>query len=256
MFKQRKWLVALIALVVISLVFGIGQVMADGPTSEPDPVVPNNNPANSAVDPEVVDAVSIPAAPPQEIQPQSGPTDSEGNPLAEAAVSTSYPDLVEETEPLAPSATNATTYFRRYAGIAFQPRDSDTGYDYFGVGCISSKGADYFVLDMQLPTGAVIDFVRFYYYDTSTANARMYLTWYDGAGGYDDVMYVDSSGTSGYGSAGAFTDYTVDPINQAISLVWRPNTTGSSMALCGARVRIQVPFGIAFLPNIVRESAP
>jgi hypothetical protein len=164
-----------------------------------------------------------------------------------------YADPVEE----APADGQAPTaaYFKRYPGVAFQPRDSDTGYDYFGSGCISSKGADYFVLDIQLPDGAEIDFVRMYYYDTSSsANARMYLTSYNAQGGYSDVMYIDSGGASGYGSVGDFTSYVIDPITEAVTLVWRPNTTGSSMALCGVRIRYQYWISTDFLPSLLNST--
>lgn len=245
MFSQRKRFFALTALVLISLVIGISQVFADGPSSsEPEPAVPNDNVRSSELDPEV-------RALQNEVQVTDASVDSEGNPT-DAEPSTAFVEPVEEKP--APEDAQATTftYFKRYPGVAFQPRDSDTGYDYFGNGCISPKGSDYFVLDLQLPAGAEIDFVRLYYYDTSTANSRLYLTWYDGQGGYTDVDYVDSAGTSGYGTAGVFTSYLVDPINQAITLVWRQNTTGSSMALCGARIRYQVTIGTAFLPVITR----
>jgi hypothetical protein len=185
------------------------------------------------------------------MQATGGNVDSEGNPTT-LLPATGYADPVEEssTDGQAPAAT----YFKRYPGIAFQPRDSDTGYDYFGTGCISSKGTDYFVLDIQLPAGAEIDFVRMYYYDSSSANARMYLTSYNAQGGYSDVMYIDSSGTSGYGSVGAFTSYVMEPIHEAVTLIWRPNTTGSSMALCGARIRYQYWISTDFLPSLLNST--
>ncbi len=218
MFWQRKWLAALAALTILCLALGGRQILAEGPA-----------PTGAAN------------------------VDSEGR---ETAVSPpiTYADPVEEAEALADTQAPTATYFKHYPGTAFQPRDSDTGYDYFGNGCISSQGAAYFILNMQLPPGAEIDFVRLYFYDTSTADARLYLTWYDSAGNYSDVVYVDSSGTSGYGSAGAFTSYTVDPITQSINLVWRPNTPGASMALCGARIRYQAPFSASFLPAVLNET--
>lgn len=184
------------------------------------------------------------------IQATSTPASSEG--LAPSRPAGAHREFAEESVNPEGLAAGTVTYFKRYPGVAFQPRDSDTGYDYFGNGCISSKGSDYFTVDLQLPTGAVIDFIRLYYYDASSANARMYLSTYDAAGSYTDVDYVDSSGTGGYGSAGIFTNYTVDPITEAVVLVWRPNTTGATMALCGARVRFQATFGLAFLPLISR----
>jgi hypothetical protein len=242
MFKQPKLALVLTVLILISLFAGFSGVLADAPSpSEPDPAAANDNIQASEFDPEVLELQAAPQQP-------DGPVDSEGNPTdAQPALAQQEP--VEET--LVPEEPQATiTYFKNYSGVAFQPRDSDTGYDYFGSGCISSKGADYFVLNLQLPTGAVIDFFRMYYYDSSTANARMYLTWYNGQGGYSDLAYIDSSGSAGYGSVGGATNYTVDPVKQSINLIWRPNTTGSSMALCGVRIRYQVEVGQAFLPSL------
>jgi hypothetical protein len=247
MFLQRKWFFVLTAFVLMGFVLGIQQVLADASTSKPEPAVSNDRARNSELDPEVS---ILGETQEQNTDPN---VDSEGNPMTASPVPI-LTELVEETMDIQKPQATTATYFKRYSGVDFQPRDSDTGYDYFGSGCISSKGSDYFVLDVQLPSNAEIDFVRLYYYDTSSANARMYLTWYDGAGGYSDVMYIDSSGTSGYGSAGAFTSYMMDPVNQSVALVWRPNTTGSSMALCGARIRYQVPLGVSYLPVLTKDT--
>jgi hypothetical protein len=248
MFAQRKWSLVGLILVVVILSAGIGRTEADGPpSSEPETAIADGAATNSGIDPEVAELQTAAG------QPASAGVDSEGNPAPSDGPSKGQMDPVEETLTPEEQQAPAATYFKRYPGVAFQPRDSDTGYDYFGSGCISSQGADYFVLDIQLPAGAEIDFVRLYYYDASSANARLYLTWYDAQGGYSDVVYVDSSGSSGYGSAGIATSYTVDPITQAVTLVWRPNTTGSSMALCGARIRYQVSAGAAYMPYILRD---
>lgn len=245
MFLQRKWIVALTALVLIYTSIGINRLLADSPLLfDKVALLPNQSAENIQLEQEKMGSLPI-------SQANETAVDSEGNP-------TTPMNSVGQTEPveeiLSPADQDASTatYFKRYPGVAFQPRDSDTGYDYFGDGCISSKGADYFTVDLQLPADAEIDFIRMYYYDSSSANARMYLTWYDGQGGYSDVTQIDSSGSSGYGTVGGFTSYVVDPLNQSIVLVWRPNTTGSSMALCGARIRYQVPLGAAFMPSVMK----
>jgi len=249
MFSRRKLFFASLTLVLfVSLAIGFGRILADDPaSSEPQPVVQNDSVQTGEVDPEVAQLQE------GEIGVETA-VDSEGNPSA-ILHAPGLTDTVEET--LTPEEMRAPTitYFKRYPGMAFQPRDSDTGYDYFGNGCISSKVADSFVLDIQLPTGAEIDFVRMYFYDASSANSRMFLAWYDGQGGYSDVMFIDSSGNSGYGSVGDYTSYIIDPVNQAISLVWQPNTTGSSMALCGVRIRYQVPASSLHLPVVLNNSS-
>ena len=47
MILQRKWFLAFTALVVISLIVGIGQILADSSSSEPEPAVPNKDIQNS-----------------------------------------------------------------------------------------------------------------------------------------------------------------------------------------------------------------
>ncbi len=89
-----------------------------------------------------------------------------------------------------------------------------------------------FNLQLDLP-----DYLRLFYYDTSPVNADAWVTIYDGAGGYRDIVYVASSGTAGYGTTlSANSGHIVDNFNHAYVLNWRSNTKGASMRLCGLRV--------------------
>jgi hypothetical protein len=131
--------------------------------------------------------------------------------------------------------------FMFITGSNFQPRGGGS-YAYGGVGCVhlASGGTDFFTIDLQLPDGVVIDFLRLYYYDASaSANLRAYLTEYDGQGGYSDIFSTDSAGSGGYGSAGDYFSYTVDNTTHSLSVLVRPNGASSDLALCGVRLRYQ-----------------
>jgi hypothetical protein len=134
-----------------------------------------------------------------------------------------------------------TTKFIFITGSNFQPRGG-ASYAYGGVGCVylANSGTDFFTIDLQLPDGVEIDFLRLYYYDASaSANLRAYLTEYDGQGGYTDIFSTDSVGSGGYGSAGDFLSHTVDNTTHSLSILVRPYLASSQVQLCGVRVRYQ-----------------
>ncbi len=162
---------------------------------------------------------------------------------------------IEEGMPLRPAGVT-TTFFKRFAGAFFQPRSAATGsYTYFGFGCITATVDSYYVHEVQVPDGAVIDFIRFYYYDAHADDATMTVTTYDGQGGSSDIVSVDSSGSGGYGSRGTNLNLPVDSIAQSIMILYRPNTVSSSLALCGARIRYQYnPLGIIFTDSFENVS--
>lgn len=94
-----------------------------------------------------------------------------------------------------------------------------------------------FNLHLDLPEDSRIDYLRLFYYDTSPVDAAAWVTIYDGAGTYSDIIYVGSSGTAGYGtSLSAYSGHVVDNLNNAYVLNWRANTKGANMRLCGLRV--------------------
>ncbi|REJ74057.1 MAG: hypothetical protein DWQ36_09245 [Acidobacteria bacterium] len=149
----------------------------------------------------------------------------------------------------------SSTRFLFVAGSNFRARDSSTTFSYLGGGCLqrnSNVGDSWFTYDLDLPHGAVIDFLRVYYFDnTATYNVNSELWAFDGAGGTELVAEADGSGTPGYSSAGSgFFARTVDSVNDSFVIVASiQGGVGSSIALCGVRVRYQfdVPlFGDGF----------
>ena len=82
-----------------------------------------------------------------------------------------------------------TVHYKYVAGATLSPRDSSSGWDYSGVGCVSrASGSELFNIHLGLPEGSRIDYLRIYYYDTSASNSTAWITNYDGAGNYTDPV--------------------------------------------------------------------
>ena len=141
------------------------------------------------------------------------------------------------------------------AGSALHPVDSDTTWNYESYGCVSAGGTALFNADLDLPEGSRIDYLRIYYRDTSANNSIGWITTYDGAGGYDDLTYVQSSGSGGYGTQlSAYVGDVVDNHDNSYVLNWRANQNGNTMRLCGFRVAYRLPAKEVYLPISIKGS--
>lgn len=194
-----------------------------------------------------------------EAEQPAGETMANGEGQPETGVPTSVGEEVElQRGPEAPQAQ----FFKRATGSNFQPRDSDTTYSYGGAGCLrrdSNVGDSWFTLDLQLPDGAEIDFLRVYYYDTdATYDVNSELWAFDGAGGTALIAEADSSGSAGYSSAGSgFFSHTVDNINESLAVLAAvQGGVGSTLELCGIRIRYQYNLSGSYLPTILNMTAP
>ncbi len=131
-------------------------------------------------------------------------------------------------------------------GSVLKPRDSTARWTSSADGgCIySSDPWIVYNVDIQIPEDARIDYLRIYYYDTSSNNASAWVTTYNGAGGLSDLISVTSSGNTGYGYVvSEYLGHVVDNASNPYVLNWRPNQSGNSMRLCGLRVayRLWIP---------------
>lgn len=127
------------------------------------------------------------------------------------------------------------------AGSAFKPRSSSQSVTYAGAGCISSTEA--VTTDLQLPDGAEIFGVRTYYYNMGQlGSVTTFLTVYDGAGNYTDLLAAPSTMNAGYASEYFYFDFgtgpIVDNLPQSCVLTAR---TGTDLLLCGMRVYYGAP---------------
>lgn len=182
----------------------------------------------------------------------------EGQPETEARTFVAEEEELQE-DPDSPTAQ----FFKRAAGSNFRPRDSEVSFSYLGAGCVqrdTNVGDSWFTVDLQVPDGAIIDFLRVYYYDNDgTYNINSELWAFDGAGGTTLIAEADSSGTPGYSSAGSgFFSHTVDNLNESLVVVASiQGGVGSDLALCGIRIRYQyTPLASNFLPAVLNLTAP
>lgn len=154
-------------------------------------------------------------------------------------------------EAVAPTAEEAELgggfQFLRAAGSNFAPRDSDTAFSYGGAGCLqrdSNVGDSWFTYDVQLPDGALIDFMRVYFIDNDASfNVNSELWAFDGAGGTTLIAEADSSGTPGTGSASSASfAHTVNNAAQSLVVVGSiQGGVGIAVQLCGIRFRYLGP---------------
>ena len=157
--------------------------------------------------------------------------------------------------PVASSRGFSTTLHYEYvAGATLRPRDSSSGWDYSGVGCVSrASGSELFNIHLGLPEGSRIDYLRIYYYDTSASSSTAWVTSYDSTGGFTDITTVSSTGTAGYGTQlSSYVGHVVDNGSRSYVLNWSPGQNGNTMRLCGLRVAYRVPTRDLFLPLITR----
>jgi hypothetical protein len=190
-------------------------------------------------------------------QPDDFLTNGEGQP------DTDRPSFIEEEVELMESPeSQGVSVFQRIAGSNFQPRDSDTTFSYFGGGCMqrdANVGDSWFTVDLQVPNGALLDFLRVYYYDIdANYDINSELWAFDSAGGTSLIAEADSSGTPGYSSAGSdFFEHAVDNLNETLVIVTSiQGGVGNTLALCGVRVRYQYSIAANFLPAVLNMNTP
>ncbi|HPS32584.1 MAG TPA: hypothetical protein PKW57_03700 [Anaerolineaceae bacterium] len=175
--------------------------------------------------------------------PSEGESDLETLPAEPASEGEFRPD---ELQPEAPEAEPQWSgfYYDFSAGATMRPRASLTNWEYWGGGCLyTTKGYDLLTLPLNLPEGVRIDYLRLYYYDSSTAgNLVAYITIYDGGGGIADLISVVSSGSAGYGYV--VSDYVgqvVDNSTYAYVLNVGTGVNNETNRLCGLRVAYRLP---------------
>ena len=181
---------------------------------------------------------------PQDATPQSFAASEEAvadAPDWEALMAGPQPDKPGYGEARGPEWTDF--YYTFVAGSSLRPRDSSSAWRYPGVGCVYiNNGNQLMTVDLNIPSGARIDYLRLYYRDTSANNSRAWITTYDGAGAATDLTNVASAGNSGYGTTlSPLVSHVVNNASRSYSLNWRADQTGTSMQLCGLRVAYRLP---------------
>lgn len=167
-------------------------------------------------------------------------------------------ERLEEPSELAPdSSIQAASRYVFISANTFTAYDSTTAHSYYSAGCIyHTGGSAWMEHSLELPDGAVVDQLRFYYFDNDpTNNASLYFAAYNGAGATSTIATVNSAGAfNGY----SFTDSAVfsrvvDNSAEALSLSINFNAaTTNTLRICGVRVRYQYSPSAVFLPVINR----
>lgn len=150
---------------------------------------------------------------------------------------------------------SATMSYFHVAGTTLRPRDGGVDWTYEGGGCVSSSDeGQVFNINLDIPQGSRVDYLRLYYYDASENNSTAFLTSYNGLGGFTDLTSVLSDGNGGYGTrVSGLISQTLDFLGNSYVLNWRPNQAGDTMRLCGLRLAYRLPNEPLYLPLLVND---
>lgn len=145
-----------------------------------------------------------------------------------------------------PEANPEAAGYRFLAGSAFYPRESNTNYHYGFSGCTYiTGGGDTLTIDLDLPQGARVYGVRFFYYDNDPLDSfNFYLTDYDAQGVFRDLL-TETSVDGGYNSiyaevSSGYDPYTVDQFTHSLNIIVKDGF-GPNMQFCGARAFYETP---------------
>jgi hypothetical protein len=105
-------------------------------------------------------------------------------------------------------------------------------------GLAASAADGMFNIDLQLPQGCEVTYLRLYYYDVDRSHdSAAWLTAYTSSGSALDLAYVESDGPSGYSSQlSSQISHIVDHLSNAYVLNWKSGAPGPGHQLCGLRV--------------------
>jgi hypothetical protein len=156
----------------------------------------------------------------------------------------------------------ASQYYKRVTGFSFRPVHYATtfvGSD--GVCFHRSDDSGYGTLihDLQLPDGAEVNQVTFYYYDASIVQSINFeMRAVDGFGNGPTIASFTSAGSSGFGSVDSPQfSYVVDNFDEVLTLrASFPDGVSSALRLCGARISYTYDLASNFLPAVLNQTMP
>lgn len=132
------------------------------------------------------------------------------------------------------------THTLRIPGSVLRPVDSDATYSSSGSGgCVYATASpnSMFNTFVNLPHGATLLQLRFYFYDTSGSDSFVLLTELDYQGDVSTEWRLDSFGDTGPGlTTFSGINHVVDTTTYSYVVRWRPVATGSAMQACGFRL--------------------
>jgi hypothetical protein len=167
-----------------------------------------------------------------------------------------------KTSMAAPEASPAGTdgflpyfYYIFSAGSSLHSADYTMRQDYQPGGCVSAvdTGSQFFTLNLNLPDGARIDYLRLFYYDADASNSTANIRKYNGAGGYTEIATVSSTGSAGFGTTlSTYVGQVVNNSDGGYVLNWLPSIASTSQQLCGLRVAYRLPAKMMFMPIVTK----
>jgi hypothetical protein len=164
-----------------------------------------------------------------------------------------------EGEALA-AESGGQTFYKRVAGWNFMPLASTTTFVGLNPGCmarIDNTGLGTFVYDLQLPNGANLDYLSLYYFDQSPQKITVSILAFDGTGGSTTVDTLESAGSGGYGATGSDVfSHIVDNYSESLLIQAEIPQSGSTLQLCGVRVRYQFDISSNYLPAMLNSAVP
>ena len=149
-------------------------------------------------------------------------------------------------------APNVAYSYYQVSGATFQGKSSTATYAYDSAGCIHlTSGAEQVIIEMDIPNGSVIKYLRLYYRDSNASEVVSgYVTNINPGVSSTDLVSVSSSGSSGYGTAlSAEITHTVNTNLFAYNLIGWPSINDNTVQLCGMRVAY-------FAPTFARLTLP
>lgn len=164
---------------------------------------------------------------------------------SEGEASSPFAQVQSGNRAQAPDALTATSAYYFVAASAFTARSSITSTSYSGGGCIKMNGPEQdgaINTDIQIPDGASIVGMRFFYADTTAFNlVNVYLLAFDGASNSVELVSGSSQAHVGYGNTylALTTPFVVDNFAQSLAIQVVP--MGTTPTFCGARVYYSVP---------------
>jgi hypothetical protein len=152
------------------------------------------------------------------------------------------PDSQDANIMAAPAWSNF--YYIFTAGSSLHSADYTMRQDYQSGACVAAvdTGSQFFTLNLDLPDGVRIDYLRLFYYDTDASTGTANIRKYDAAGGYTEIATVGSAGNVGFGTTlSAYVGHVVNNFDGGYVLNWLPSVASTSMQLCGLRVAYRLP---------------
>lgn len=157
-----------------------------------------------------------------------------------------------------PEAPQAGMSYYHIPGYVLVPGGPSVIVAHDNFGCIHATAGDELPLyaALDIPPGSRVVSFSVFYYDTSVGDVSGRLDQYSAAGKSAVVLAsASSSGTGGYGSSSDDLDHVIDTFGSSYAIRIAFSALSGSLRFCGVRVGYYAPFGVSFVPAVMRGAA-